>query len=61
MPFLYTSQDTGVKRMRPLDGQRLGSKIQVLLPQDVDVMGPTQSPIPPIPDRTLGALLEDVA
>lgn len=38
-----------------------GSMIQVILPQDVGMPGPLQTHIPPIPDRTFAALLDNLA
>jgi Caspase domain len=58
--FIYFA-GYGSETDAPVGWPTAGSKIQVLLPQDVDVVGPAQFPIPPIPDRTLAALLEDLA
>jgi Caspase domain len=58
--FIYFAGH-GSETDAPAGWPAAGSKIQVLLPQDVDVAGPSRSPIPPIPDRTLAALLNDLA
>jgi Caspase domain len=57
--FIYFAGHGGEKNA-PAGWSAAGSKIQVLLPQDVDVEVPSQLPIPPIPDRTLAALLNDL-
>ncbi|KAF8519186.1 caspase domain-containing protein [Gautieria morchelliformis] len=58
--FIYFAGH-GSEANAPAGWPTAGSKIQVLMPQDVDVAGPSQSPIAPIPDRTLAALLNDMA
>ena len=58
--FIYFAGH-GSETEAPASWEAPGSKIQVLLPQDVGMPGPQQSPIPPILDRTFAALLNDLA
>ncbi|KAF8584894.1 hypothetical protein K439DRAFT_1633170 [Ramaria rubella] len=58
--FIYFAGH-GSETEAPAGWSAPGSKIQVLLPQDTGVMDATDNPIPPIPDRTLAALLDNLA
>ena len=60
-PIVIYYSGHGWERPAP-DAWGPGSKIQFLLPQDYEAVG--TEPIPdhaPIPDRSIGALLEDIA
>lgn len=57
--IFYAGHGSTIKA--PIGWETDQKKIQALVPQDVGVKDASDKPIPPIPDRTIAALLNDLA